>query len=323
MIFLVEKEKNSFRIMRAYGWEERVEIPDKFQDCPVTEIGSYAFSAQIDKKELERIYRNGMLYREDGMRVSSKEDLPETEGERIQEIFLPKELKKIGRYAFYNCSSLSKIGFCQKLSDIGAGAFTGCHRIAQIEADVGEDGNSCLRELLSELPEEVCVDLWKNGEHGRFWFPEFFEEGVENTPARILENHVHGSGIRYRNCFYHKNLNIREYDKRFAYARAWEKKETVIQLALGRLFYPMELSPQAEEQYLGYLREQMTAAAILLLEQKAHGDLGQLLEKLLPDREKAEELLTEAERREDAEGISLLMDYLHRHTRRQKRRFEL
>ena len=32
-------------------------------------------------------------------------------------------------------------------------------------------------------------------------FPEFYVEGVENTPARILEERIHGTGMKYRNCF--------------------------------------------------------------------------------------------------------------------------
>ena len=110
------------------------------------------------------------------------------------------------------------------LRDVGAGALTGCHRIERISVKTDENGESSLRDILTELPETLRVDMDRNGEQGRFWFPEFFEEGVENTPARILENHVHGSGIRYRNSFLHKKLNILEYDKLFPYAEAWEEE---------------------------------------------------------------------------------------------------
>ena len=90
--------------------------------------------------------------------------------------------------------------------------------------ETDEKGESGLRDFLTELPETLRVDMIINGEHGRFWFPEFFEEGVENTPARILENHVHGSGIRYRNSFVHKKLNTLEYDRLFPYAVAWDQR---------------------------------------------------------------------------------------------------
>lgn len=323
MIFLYEQGRHGIRIVRAYGWEEAVEIPKSLQGQPVTELHDYAFSGQIDRQELKRACKEGLLCHGAGTPASSVEDLPEIAGERLREIYLPETFEKIGRYAFYNCSGLWKLSFFGGLRDIGAGAFTGCHRVGRISAGVNTDGSSCLRELLTELPEKLCVDLKREGIQGRFWFPEFFEEGVENTPARILENHVHGSGIRYRNCFLHKSLNIREYDKMFAHAKAWENKETVMELALGRLLYPMELTVQAQEQYLAYLREELTAAAGLLMKQREYGALGRLLEKILPDREETERILEETEERGDTEGVSLLMDYLHRHTKKQRKVFEL
>lgn len=50
---------------------------------------------------------------------------------------------------------------------------------------------------------------------------------------------MHGSGIRYRNSFLHKKLNILEYDKLFPYAEAWEEESIVLKLVLDRILYPM------------------------------------------------------------------------------------
>lgn len=52
-----------------------------------------------------------------------------------------------------------------------------------------------------ELREEQYVNYHSKQGEARLVFPEFFEEAVENTPARILETHTHGSGMWYRNCF--------------------------------------------------------------------------------------------------------------------------
>ena len=81
----------------------------------------------------------------------------------------------------------------------------------------------------------------------RLMFPEFYEEGVENTPARILETHVHGSGILYRNCFQGRKIDFYQYDNAFPHAMAQESGEFVLQLALWRLRYPKELSERARE----------------------------------------------------------------------------
>ena len=101
------------------------------------------------------------------------------------------------------------------------------------------------------------------GNWGVFWFPEFFEEGVENTPARILENHVHGSGIRYRNSFVHKRLHVLEYDKLFPYAVAWEQERIVLNLALDRILYPMSMTRGGTRKIsLIYIKEAQSAGRI-------------------------------------------------------------
>ena len=52
-----------------------------------------------------------------------------------------------------------------------------------------------LKEILSEVGEELQgTPLWGNPRRP-CWCPEYYEEGVENTPARILMTEVHGSGL--------------------------------------------------------------------------------------------------------------------------------
>lgn len=43
----------------------------------------------------------------------------------LEEVILPETVRKIGRYAFYNCRNLRKITFFSQIQDIGCGAFTG------------------------------------------------------------------------------------------------------------------------------------------------------------------------------------------------------
>lgn len=85
------------------------------------------------------------------------------------------------------------------------------------------DEQSGLKEILSEVGEELRVHLYGKVE-AMLWFPEYYEEGVENTPARILMTEVHGSGLYYRNCFQGKVFHFLEYDKRFEMARAQESQ---------------------------------------------------------------------------------------------------
>ena len=83
------------------------------------------------------------------------------------------------------------------------------------------------------------------GSGSMLWFPEYYEEGVENTPARILMTEVHGSGLYYRNCFQGKVFHFLEYDKRFEMARA-RNHQILRKWYMARLNWPTGLTEQGE-----------------------------------------------------------------------------
>ena len=323
MRFLYEKTAAGVRILRSFGEDSSVVLPERVEGERVTELGPYAFSDHIDQKDLEKAMETGRFCREDGEVVGSVENSPSISGEKVSEVVLPESLKRIGRYAFYNCRKLKKLALGGACLDVGAGAFTGCHQVEEIRITVLPDGTSALREILTELPETIRVDWKKENRKGVFWFPEFFEEGVENTPARILENHIHGSGLRYRNCFARKSLNIREYDELFPYAKAWEEEGVVLKMALGRLLCPVELGEKAEARYLAHIQEHLVQAARILTEEKDYLGLGVLLERIRPEREALEQLLSMAQEQKDMEAVSLFMDRLHQNTKIKRKVFEL
>ena len=200
-------------------------------------------------------------------------------GKNCEEVYIPEGVCKIGRYGFYNCKKLRKLAFSSDFMDIGSGAFTGCHQIREIEVLMKKE-QTCLREVLVEVPEEVCVKLlWekkaenpmdalevsgqqnhervKNKEYieGIFWFPEYFEENVENTPARILSVRTHGSGMFYRHCFSGKVFQFREYDKCFEKACVFDKDRFLTELVYGRLSRPVELSDKSKAEYEIFVHE--------------------------------------------------------------------
>lgn len=323
MIYLYRKNKTGICIDRVFGHDGIVELPETLEGVPVTELGAYIFSDQMDRSDLEKCKTEGKFCTEDGQEVPDAGGMPEVAGTMVQELILPAGLRKVGRYAFYNCFSLRKISFGGELRDIGAGALTGCHRIERIYVKTDADGNSCLRDFLTELPETLRVDIDQNGVQGRFWFPEFFEEGVENTPARILENHVHGSGIRYRNSFLHKKLNVLEYDRLFPYAEAWEAEDIVLKLALDRVLYPADLLEEAHDKYIAYLREHAGHAVSILGKEKEYTAIRKILAELAPDREQMEEMLESAQKSGDSRWVSILMDRLKSQGRKKRKAFEL
>ena len=323
MFYLYHQNKNGICIDRCLGYDGILEIPESIENMPVTELGAYVFSDGMDKSDRDNILKNDRISDgTSGMELPGN-DIPDIAGTKLKELKLPSHIQKIGRYAFYNCFELEKISFGSSLKDLGAGALTGCHRVHHILVTLNESGESCLREVLTELPETLLVETFQNSEQGRFWFPEFFEEGVENTPARILENHVHGSGIRYRNSFLHKTLNILEYDKLFPYAVAWEQEEVVMKLALDRLLYPVGLTEAAEEKYQEYLREHGEKTLLYLGKAGSYQEMTKVIGILKPDRQLLEEILEKAQNAGDSRWVSILMNELAGKVRKKRKAFEL
>ena len=261
-----------FQSMFPYEWEVRgqeiqitkclvesgrAEVPEEIDGKPVTGIGDYAFS-----------------------------------GSGIRSLELPVTIRRIGRYAFYLCAGLEELSFWSELGDIGAGSFTGCHQIRTIRIYM-ETETSILRDVLLEIPEELTVEYRRGSERAVLAFPEFYEEGVENTPARIIEHHTHGSGMFYRNCFVARKFQFAEYDSRFPYAIGQENVPFLSRLVLGRLRYPYELSDKAKEIYENWLRGHF------------------------------EEVLDLYSERKDVETISFLMSFHRKEKKPGKRKWEI
>ncbi len=271
--FAYEIRGNSAVILRCFLRDGRVEIPEHIGGYPVTELGAYAFSAHFEEKQV--VFPPALC------------------GEQLEEIALPATIRRVGRYCFYNCGNLRRIEFHGELSDWGSGAFTGCHGVRNLRVYTDADGRAHLKDVLDELREELEVEYFTgtagedraidrisgdrdgglSGTHSasgfaRLIFPEFYEEGVENTPARILENHVHGSGILYRNCFRGRALDFAQYDALFPHAKAWESGELVLRMALARLRSGQGLTQKSKEQYEQYLTEHAAEAGSWLLGQR-------------------------------------------------------
>ena len=164
------REPEGILLERAADTEE-IRIPDEIEGEPVRWAAPYAFART-----------------------------------RASEIRLPIGMEKIGNYSFYRCFGLRMLSFSDALVDVGSGAFSGC-ALREIRIDHYRGEKSSLKFLADELRYALYVTLRYHREDGRvdearLLFPEHYEEAVENTPARIVETHYHGSGGDYRQCFY-------------------------------------------------------------------------------------------------------------------------
>ena len=213
-----------------------VVVPEEVEGRPVTELGAYVLS-----------------------------------GSSVEEVYLPSRLVKIGAYGFYGCEALKRLHAFGRLTDLGTGLFAGAQGVEYLEFTEFAGERSGFKEMLSELRQTLRVTLCRREADGktaqaRLIFPEYYEESVENTPARILFIETHGCGHRYRYCFVNRQFQFRGYDELFPHVKVQESEELVTELALGRLLYPMELTPRFEAMYREYVKEHWKAAGRLLIE---------------------------------------------------------
>lgn len=276
-----------------------VDIPETIEGYPVVEIASYAFSTS-------------------GNTISNR-----LAGERLEEIILPRTVKKIGRYAFYNCQNLKKLSFYNTLTDLGPGAFTGCHKVKEIQVTFLENKQSILREFLIELPEEQMVTMYFKDGCAKMLFPEFFEESIENTPARNLEVFTHGSGMLYRNCFVKKELSFLLYDERFGWARGKEFPETLFELVFQRLLFPYQLSEKAEKKYLEFLKEYLEKCTKWAVENEREKELFFLADHFNEEVQHLDQMISLVGKKGNPAILSYLMDKKHQRFKVKRKVFEL
>lgn len=273
MKFICDIGREGVRILRCFSYDGQVEIPEKIQGMEVREIGPYGFVETVRRQEAGVKYLAQV--REDGISGETvweweecgcpeallecgmlEDGTPVVTARELTSISLPQGVRKIGAYAFYLCEKLEKLSFFDAVSDLGAGLFTGCLGIREVDIRMTEGEKSCLKEVLAELRQTLRVNIYdkKGNILSRLIFPEYFEESIENTPARILTLEVHGCGHRYRNAFSGTQLQYPVYDKLFAHIQVQEKAELVTELALGRVRFPMQLGEERKSVYEEYLK---------------------------------------------------------------------
>ena len=298
MKLLYDETLDGISVRRCYGLDGIVQIPDSYDGKPVTGLERYLFSETVRGREVP---------------PHEYEGEPELCGSQVKELVLPRYTKRIGAYAFYNCFGLRKISCRSTVEDWGAGVFTGCTGIERLDICVREEGKSCFREILSELRQTLDVDY--RGEDGallaRLVFPEYFEESVENTPARIIMREMHGCGHMYRYCFDGTRFDVGEYDRLFPHVTVQEKPELVTRLALYRLYWPWGLKEEAAQAYWDYVTAHAGDAAEGILKRGERDILGWMARSEPVGRDGLGQMLDAASRGGNAADAALLMDIKH------------
>ena len=274
----------------------------------------------------------------------------------LKRIIFPAGLERLGSGIFTACNHLEELRFVFDAGDSipeDSRSFPGEQSAVPTPA--------CLREILGEIDYEVLIsaaaeggdmigsyagnrDIWEEREQEErereeleqgqrergqqeqeLWqllFPGYYEDSIENTPARIIEIKFEGTGYAYRQCFREGHLDMAEYDKLFYLASVQENPSTAVRLALSRVAVPAGLEAKAREEYLQFLRREHAACADFVI---ASPDRIDYLIMLCRQKYFDRELLDYWEARmiavKDRQALSVLADYRRKEFPVQKKRY--
>lgn len=124
MKFIYTRINDEIRIDQIEDPEAVIYVPEQFEDCPVTELGSYVLAHSS-----------------------------------VEEIHLPPYVRKIGAYGFYECEQLKRIYCYSRVLDLGAGLFAGVPAVEYLDITEFPGERSCLKEMLTELRQTLRVQI--------------------------------------------------------------------------------------------------------------------------------------------------------------------
>lgn len=316
------REKNGkIEIVRCFGEEPMIVLPDHIDGKEVAYTSAYAFSARKEKEEGDvsvcESSAGGYLEHAD-----NGTELPVLAGEVVEQVLFPDTMESIGNYIFYGCRNLRELTFSNRLMQIGSGAFTGCHALQKLTIHMTDGKKSCAKEILGDLWQRIDIRFCGE-EEARLVFPEHYEEAVENTPARILFTQHHGSGNNYRQCFYNKEMDYRKYDELFPVAKAQDHIADLADLVFSRLLWPVHLSERAEQEYIRYVEAHAGQLAEYLVQKDWREALSEFSRRGLWTREAIDTAIECASRQRRQELLSVLMDEKNSLYPAARKRYEL
>lgn len=310
-------------IVRCFGPDSKVSLPEQIEGIPVKKVAAYAFSPRKGKEDEDVSvceWTDGSLFR------GSEKLLA---GEAVEEVVFPDTAEEIGNYIFYGCRKLKRLEFSDSLIRIGSGAFTGCGNLNRLKVRLKRGEKTCVKEILGDLWQRIDV-IFETGagtadaQEVKLVFPEHYEEAVENTPARILFTQHHGVGNNYRQCFYSREMDYRKYDSLFPLAAAQDKPEVLEDMIFCRLGTPYRLAPEHEKMYESYVEMHLPEIARRLVERDRPDVLECISGRGLWSREGLESAVDAAAKNDKQEILSYLMNEKHLlFPENRRKRFEL
>lgn len=309
---LWEPAEDGARILRVYGEQPALRLPEYIGQRSVTEIGPYCFSRSepklpeqyfhfyTDESRTERPVpqtENGRISAAESDPGAAHRRLSCLGGSTLTSVWLPTTVHTLHNAAFYNCRELHTLSAGAGIRSIGSDEFMNCTRLSRLImrcADTEAEGLPLLLERYAEdllvlfMPESPASDCpafgsssadaskssSENAIQGALFFPEYYEWLDEISPAHIFSRSIHGEGFRMRKCFENGRINYEKYDQCFENALKVESANTLCRIAIARLRWPAGLKEEARTLYEHALKENLRTAITLAVRDR---DLALLL----------------------------------------------
>lgn len=291
----------SYRVMNeqveitAYsGTESMIRIPEALEGYPVTAIGKYTFEGN----------------------------------QNIVEVILPDTIETIGEHAFYNCRRMAKMSMPDRITQAGDGVFKNCRSLREFHIRVMIEKMTCLKNLLSELNQELIITMEYCLEQGKsvvsqLVFPKYLYDYVDNVEARIINQVTYGSGVHYRECMKEHDVDYRRYDETFRVALHQDSVATLSRIARYRMTSRYELGEDAERTYQNYIEENFTEIVEQAIKEEDREAFQFLLTHQFCNQENIEMVLELAHGLGNTEFVGILLEYKNQHLQVKKKSFDL
>ena len=272
-----ETPDGAIAVVRLYGDDPEVELPEEIDGKPVTVLMPYAFSekAVAPGAGLAGDAVSGALTFDGLSSELSAGTICELAGDFISSVKLPDSMKQIGELCFYQCRNLREICFGGGEIEIGSDAFMNCRSLSTIRIRARAEEPTSLRQILAGRSQATVV--WF--EDAAVFFPEYQERYDLIGPAHIFELNIEGEGFRARKCFNGDRFDLTLYDEVFKKAVDTEEEKTLCRMASLRLCLPVSLSDGDRQVYQSYLLAHMESFCDEMIRQR---DLSIILELKKP-----------------------------------------
>jgi hypothetical protein len=257
------------------------------------ELRTLAVPERLDGLPVQKIGANAFLGRTDLVRV-----------------LLPASIGTLGRCAFYNCKNLKSLELFDGVEDYYDGVIRQCHALRQITLHQKRGSYSVMKELLADFDRCLHFTVEPVGLH--LTFPAYVYDFVEDVEARVFHHKIEGSGYPYRECVTRKGVDLLSYDRLFSHV-VTDDYRAAIDIALGRLMYPVELEESARERYEQYLEHSGGTATAELIRAGRIEEIRFMAGACLIRREVLDEAIPLSAQEKQSAITSLLMEYQREH----------